>query len=39
MRAVEQFGNRLRELRDQWQKPPHKPVTQVAMDSGSVELF
>jgi hypothetical protein len=26
-------------MRDEWQKPPHKPVSQVAMDSGSVELF
>jgi len=26
-------------MRDQWQKPVHKPVSQVAMDSGSVELF
>jgi len=39
MRAIEQFSSRLREMRDQWQKPVHKPVSQVAMDSGSVELF
>ena len=39
MRAIEQLSSRLREMRDQWQKPVHKPVSQVAMDSGSVELF
>jgi methyl-accepting chemotaxis protein len=39
IRAVEQFSHRLRELRDQWEKPLHKPVTQMAMDSGAVELF
>ena len=39
IRAIEQFGAKLRTMRDEWQKPPHKPVSQVAMDSGSVELF
>ncbi|MCE3003910.1 MAG: methyl-accepting chemotaxis protein [Xanthomonadaceae bacterium] len=39
VRAIEQFGTKLRSMRDEWQKPPHKPVSQVAMDSGSVELF
>jgi methyl-accepting chemotaxis protein len=39
IRAIEQFGAKLRTMRDDWQKPPHKPVSQVAMDSGSVELF
>jgi methyl-accepting chemotaxis protein len=39
IRAIGQFGAKLRTMRDEWQKPPHKPVSQVAMDSGSVELF
>jgi methyl-accepting chemotaxis protein len=39
MRALEQLAHKLHEMRDQWKTPPHKPVSQVAMDSGSVELF
>jgi len=39
LRAIERFGEKLRTMRDDWKPPPHKPVSQVAMDSGGVELF
>jgi methyl-accepting chemotaxis protein len=39
IRAIEQFGARLREARDEWQKPVHKAVSQVAMSAGGVERF
>jgi methyl-accepting chemotaxis protein len=26
-------------MRGEWERPPHKPVTQQSMDAGSVELF
>jgi methyl-accepting chemotaxis protein len=37
--ALEDFTRRLREQRDSWVKPLHKPVSQVSLDSGTVELF
>ena len=37
--ALEDFTRRLREQRDAWVKPLHKPVSQVNLDSGTVELF
>ena len=37
--ALEEFAKRLREKRNAWEKPIHKPVSQVDMRSGSVELF
>ena len=39
IRALQRIGQRLRELRSTWEKPPHKPVTQESMGAGSVELF
>ncbi|HJU40806.1 MAG TPA: methyl-accepting chemotaxis protein [Tahibacter sp.] len=33
------FGRRLRESRREWETPPHKPVNQVCLDTGSVQLF
>jgi methyl-accepting chemotaxis protein len=38
-RALEEFGRVLRKKHDEWKKPAHKPVSQVSMTSGSVELF
>ena len=37
--ALEAIGKHMRELRDNWVKPPHKPVSQVNLQSGAVELF
>lgn len=37
--ALQRTGNRLRELRSEWERPPHKPVAQQDMGAGTVELF
>ncbi|WP_024890324.1 methyl-accepting chemotaxis protein [Luteimonas huabeiensis] len=39
LRALQRIGQRLREMRRTWEKPPHKPVTQEGMGAGTVELF
>ena len=39
VRALQKLGQRLRELRGEWEQPPHKPVTQQSMGAGTVELF
>ncbi|UNK43992.1 methyl-accepting chemotaxis protein [Luteimonas sp. S4-F44] len=39
MRALQRIGQRLRESRSTWEKPPHKPVAQESMGAGTVELF
>ena len=39
MRALQRIGQRLRDLRSTWERPPHKPVTQDSMGAGTVELF
>lgn len=39
IRALQRIGQRVRELRSTWEKPPHKPVTQESMGAGTVELF
>jgi len=39
LRALHHLGQRLRELRAEWEQPPHKPVTQQSMSAGTVELF
>src|SRR5690606_21839355 len=38
-RALTQIGQRISQMRGEWERPPHKPVTQQSMDAGSVELF
>src|SRR5690606_159733 len=38
LRSLKQLGQRLREERGVWGKPPHKPVTQETMSAGTVEL-
>ncbi|NYZ64330.1 methyl-accepting chemotaxis protein [Luteimonas deserti] len=38
-KALQRIGQRLRELRTTWERPPHKPVTQDSMGAGTVELF
>ncbi len=37
--ALQRTGTRLRDLRTEWERPPHKPVTQQSMGAGTVELF
>lgn len=34
-----QLGQRIAQMRSEWERPPHKPVMQQSMDAGSVELF
>jgi methyl-accepting chemotaxis protein len=37
--ALNQLGQRITQMRGEWERPPHKPVMQQSMDAGSVELF
>jgi len=37
--ALQRTGSRLRDMRNEWERPPHKPVTQQSMGAGTVELF
>lgn len=37
--ALGQLGQRIAQMRGEWERPPHKPVMQQSMDAGSVELF
>ena len=37
--ALVQLGQRITQMRSEWERPPHKPVMQQSMDAGSVELF
>jgi methyl-accepting chemotaxis protein len=37
--TLEEFGRALRKKHEEWKKPAHKPVSQITMNSGSVELF
>jgi len=37
--ALSRLGQRIGQLRSDWERPPHKPVMQQSMDAGSVELF
>ncbi|MEQ4575905.1 methyl-accepting chemotaxis protein [[Pseudomonas] boreopolis] len=37
--ALQKLGSRLRELRAEWERPPHKPVAQQNLGAGTVELF
>ena len=39
LQALERLGQRVAQLRGDWERPPHKPVMQQSMDAGSVELF
>jgi len=39
LRAMEDFLRHIKEVRDSWVKPAHKPVAQVDLKSGTVELF
>jgi methyl-accepting chemotaxis protein len=39
MSALHAIARRIREVRGEWEKIPHKPVSQVDMGSGSIELF
>lgn len=39
VRALQRLGKRLQEMRSDWERPPHKPVTQQNMGAGTVELF
>jgi methyl-accepting chemotaxis protein len=37
--ALQRTGNRLRDMRVEWERPPHKAVSQQSMGAGTVELF
>ena len=37
--AIHRLVQRIGQLRNEWERPPHKPVMQQSMDAGSVELF
>lgn len=37
--ALQKLGSRLREMRTEWERPPHKPVAQQNLGAGTVELF
>ncbi|MEE7567589.1 chemotaxis protein, partial [Xanthomonas sp. Kuri4-3] len=37
--ALQKVGTRLRDMRSEWERPPHKPVSQQSMGAGTVELF
>ncbi|WP_209271854.1 methyl-accepting chemotaxis protein [Xanthomonas arboricola] len=37
--ALAKVSNRLRDMRVEWERPPHKPVAQQGMGAGTVELF
>ncbi len=39
IRSLQRLGQRLRDLRSDWETPPHKPVSQQNMGAGTVELF
>lgn len=39
MQALARLGQRIGQMRTEWERPPHKPVMQQSMDAGSVELF
>ena len=39
LRALQRLGQRLGDLRGEWEAPPHKPVSQQNMGAGTVELF
>ena len=39
LNALRLIGNRLRDQRTEWERPPHKPVAQQNMGAGTVELF
>ncbi len=39
IQALQRVGSRLREMRSEWERPPHKPVSQQGMGAGTVELF
>ncbi|WP_343226498.1 methyl-accepting chemotaxis protein [Pseudomarimonas salicorniae] len=39
LNALHAIARRIQEVRGQWEKQPHKPVSQVDMASGDVELF
>lgn len=38
-RALQRIAGRVREVRGEWERPPHKPVTQETLEAGTVELF
>ena len=37
--SIKRTAQRLREMRSEWARPPHKPVAQKDLGSGTVELF
>lgn len=39
VQAMGRLSARIREYRGEWERPPHKPVSQVSMGAGEIELF
>jgi len=39
LRTLQHLGQRVRDMRSEWERPPHKPVAQETMGAGTVELF
>ena len=39
MAALRRLSSRIKEFRGEWERPPHKPVTQQSMSEGEIELF
>jgi methyl-accepting chemotaxis protein len=37
--ALRRLSSRIREFRGEWERQPHKPVTQNNMSEGEIELF
>jgi len=37
--ALRRLSSRIREFRGEWERQPHKPVTQNSMSEGEIELF
>ncbi len=37
--ALRRLSSRIKEFRGEWERPPHKPVTQQNMSEGEIELF
>jgi len=37
--ALRRLSARIREFRGEWERPPHKPVSQQSMNEGEIELF
>ena len=39
MVALRRLSSRIKDFRSDWERPPHKPVSQTSMAEGDIELF